>query len=289
MKKAIVVGAGFAGLAAAYFLSQKYQVTVMDQQGIGAGASGVSSGLLHPYPGEKGRRSWEADEALEKTRYLLQLSEEALGQPVAIYNGVLRKGSLLNPGADVIPLGPQEYLITSGMTVFASLYLEGLAKSLQQKGVEFVTGTFKNLSTLDRYEAVVLAVGSGLRSLSEKELVNVNYVKGQVLCCRLQQPLERSISSKVYIALTPNPLECHLGATYERDVINQEVNMSKAIELLKPPYPVLDCKAGIRVTNPAHYFPILYQISSRVVLITALGSRGLLYHALMAHRAAALL
>jgi glycine/D-amino acid oxidase-like deaminating enzyme len=72
-------------------------------------------------------------------------------------------------------------------------------------------------------------------------------------------------------------------------VINQEVNMSKAIELLKPPYPVLDCKAGIRVTNPAHYFPILYQISSRVVLITALGSRGLLYHALMAHRAAALL
>ena len=38
-------------------------------------------------------------------------------------------------------------------------------------------------------------------------------------------------------------------------------------------------RAGIRVTNPAHYFPILEQIDPKTWVVTALGSRGLLYHA----------
>ena len=42
MKKIAIVGAGFAGLAAAYFLSQKNHVTLFDKKGIGAGASGIA-------------------------------------------------------------------------------------------------------------------------------------------------------------------------------------------------------------------------------------------------------
>ena len=38
-------------------------------------------------------------------------------------------------------------------------------------------------------------------------------------------------------------------------------------------------RAGIRVKNPAHYFPILERIDPKTWVVTALGSRGLLYHA----------
>jgi glycine/D-amino acid oxidase-like deaminating enzyme len=42
---------------------------------------------------------------------------------------------------------------------------------------------------------------------------------------------------------------------------------------------VVDCRAGVRVTNPAHYFPIIEQVDPKTWAVTALGSRGLLYHA----------
>ena len=117
MKKAAVIGAGFAGLAAAYFLSDKFQVTLYDQKRIGAGASGISSGTIHPYPGEKGRLSWHAEEAMAMAKKRIQEAEDALGRPVANRDGILRLGPILNPGPDVVELGPEKFLITSGMTV----------------------------------------------------------------------------------------------------------------------------------------------------------------------------
>ncbi len=109
-------------------------------------------------------------------------------------------------------------------------------------------------------------------------------MKGQILTCKLEEPLERSVSSKIYTALTEDPLKCHVGATYERDVIDEVPDKEKAISLLNPSLPVVDCRAGIRVTNPAHYFPIAQQVGPHHYVITALGSRGLLYHALMASK-----
>jgi glycine/D-amino acid oxidase-like deaminating enzyme len=284
VKKAAVIGAGFAGLAAAYFLSEKFQVTLLDQKGIGAGASGISSGLLHPYPGEKGRLSWHAEEAMAMAKKLIQEAEDALGSPVANRNGILRLGPILNPGPDVVELGPEKFLITSGMTVFPKLYLQGLWLVCQKRGVKLQIEKVSSLEALQGYEMVVLAAGAGIRSFKEQEKLKINFVKGQILTCALEEPLERSISSKIYTALTENPLKCHVGSTYERDVIDEIPDQEKAVSLLKPTLPVLDCRAGIRVTNPAHYFPILEKVGSRHYVITALGSRGLLYHALLGSR-----
>lgn len=286
MKKAAVIGAGFAGLAAAYFLSEKYQVTLFDQKGIGGGASGISSGLLHPYPGEKGRLSWEAEPALKLATKLIDEAEAALGRPVADRSGILRLGPILNPGPDVIELEPEKFLITSGMTVFPSLYLQGLWLVCKKRGVTLKIEKIDSLQVLQGYDFIVLAAGAGIRSFKEKDLLKINYVKGQILACALEKPLERSISSKIYTALTETPLKCHVGATYERDVIDDIPDPDKAIHLLNPMLPVLDCRAGIRVTNPAHYFPIVEQIGPHHHVITALGSRGLLYHALMASKLA---
>ena len=118
--KIAIIGAGFAGLAAAYYLSENFQVTLFDLKGIGGGASGISSGLLHPYPGEKGRRSWHAAKALEATRELLKVAEDELGRPVANYEGILKIGECLDPEEDVEQLSSDTFLIKSGITVFLS-------------------------------------------------------------------------------------------------------------------------------------------------------------------------
>jgi glycine/D-amino acid oxidase-like deaminating enzyme len=284
LKKAAVVGAGFAGLAAAYFLSEQFQVTLFDQKAIGAGASGISSGLLHPYPGEKGRPSWEAEEALLLAKKLIQEAEKALGKPVAHRGGILRLGPILNPGSDVTQLGPDKFLINSGMTVFPSLYLQGLWLACEKRGAIFKIEKIESLDALEGYDFVVLTVGAGICAFKEHAILKIGFVKGQVLTCSLNEPLERSVSSKVYTALTEASLQCHIGATYERDVINDVPDLEKAMRMLKPTRPVVDCRAGVRVTNPAHYFPIMRQIGPYHYVITALGSRGLLYHALMGAR-----
>jgi glycine/D-amino acid oxidase-like deaminating enzyme len=40
-----------------------------------------------------------------------------------------------------------------------------------------------------------------------------------------------------------------------------------------------ECKAGIRVVNSKHYLPIVGKLSEGLWVMTAMGSRGLLYHA----------
>jgi glycine/D-amino acid oxidase-like deaminating enzyme len=276
--KIAVIGAGFAGLASAYYLSEHFQVTLFDLKGIGGGASGISSGLLHPYPGEKGRRSWHADEALEATRELLKVAQQELGQPVANYEGILKVGECLDPGDDVERLSGDTFLIKSGITVFPELYLQGLWLACQKRGVKLVIQNVTNLGCLE-FDQIVLATGAGIRNFPECRHLKINFVRGQVLTCVLDQPLERSISAKRYKAKTPSEGIYHLGATYERDLIDDKPCKETAIALLQPETEVLDCRAGIRVTNPAHYFPILEQINPKTWVITAFGSRGLLYHA----------
>lgn len=272
-----IIGAGFAGLASAYYLSACFDVTLFDQKGIGGGASGISSGLLHPYPGEQGRRSWHADEALATAQELLQASEQELGKPVARYGGILRQGPCLNPGDDVELLADGSSFIKSGITVFSDLYLTGLWKACDKRGVKLVLQKVGKLHELEDFDQIVIAAGAGIRSFPECAHLKINFVKGQVLT--LEKMVEQSISSKRYFAVTADPRQCHLGSTYERDFVDAEPDLEKAISLLQPEDKVVDCRAGIRVTNPAHYFPILEQINPKVWALTAFGSRGLLYHA----------
>jgi len=275
--KVAIIGAGFAGLASAYYLSEHFNVTLFDQKGIGGGASGISSGLLHPYPGEQGRRSWHADEALVAAGELLQVAESALGMPVARFGGILRKGPCLNPGDDVEWLADGSYFIKSGITVFSELYLAVLWKACEQRGVKLVLKHVSQLQELDQFGLIVIAAGAGIRNFPECAHLKVGFVKGQVLT--LDKTLEQSISSKRYFAVTANPKQCHLGSTYERDFMSEEPDLEKAVFLLQPEEKVLGCRAAIRVTNPAHYFPLLEQINRKTWALTAFGSRGLLYHA----------
>ena len=87
MKKIAIIGGGFSGLALCYnLLKLGGNVIIFDGKGIGGGASGIASGLLHPYPGESTRLSWMGREGMKETKKLLQL----VGKDVYKETGILK-------------------------------------------------------------------------------------------------------------------------------------------------------------------------------------------------------
>ncbi len=284
MKTVAVIGAGLAGLAASWHLSHHFKVSLFDHQGVGKGATGASTGLLHPYPGEQGRRSWKADEGMIATLRLLEVAEKEMGEPVASRNGIIKTGECIGAGEDVELLEDGRFLIHSGITVFVSRYVEGLWRACEKNQVSFHLQEIKNLEELADFDYVIVAVGYGIRNFPQADHLKINFVKGQALVCQLEEPLERSVTGKQYTALTENPKVCYVGATYERYFTSEHPCLENALHLLRPSLPVLGVKAGMRVTNPAHYFPIMEKWNEKTWCMTALGSRGLLYHAYLAER-----
>eukprot|EP00249_Psilotum_nudum_P002689 c15815_g1_i2 orf=626-1438(-) len=75
-----ILGAGFAGVSVAWHLLQycstslQVSVELYDEGGIGAGASGVSGGLLHPYS-PKGKLVWKGLEGWNAALELLAVAE----------------------------------------------------------------------------------------------------------------------------------------------------------------------------------------------------------------------
>lgn len=279
MKKIAIIGAGFAGLAAAYFLSTYASITIFEQKKIGAGASGVSAGLLHPYPGKHHRRSWYADEALSEAIQLLDISEKFLNKPVTQRKGILKIGDFPLQADDVEVLDSSTFLIKSGLTVFPEFYLEGLWKACQSKGVVLEIQKIFSLEDLHTFDQIIIAAGSGIAQFLELQSFKLQLIKGQTLHCKLSTPLERSIITNTYEAVSQDPHICYIGATYEKIFTHTDPCLKTAVEYLKPKSQILDCRAGVRVRNTAHYFPIINKINPKTWAITALGSRGLLYHA----------
>jgi len=91
--KIAILGAGYSGLSVAYYLLQvnkNSQITLYDPEPLGNNASGVSTGLMHPYLGAWAKRSWRSEEGIEETVKLLQCAERALGTKIYSAKGVFR-------------------------------------------------------------------------------------------------------------------------------------------------------------------------------------------------------
>ena len=99
--KIAVVGAGFAGLSVCHHLLQSCEVTVFDPLGIGGGASGISTGLLHPFPARLSIRSWLAGEGMDASRELLLVAEKALGKAAIVDRQPLQAGDVPITFADI--------------------------------------------------------------------------------------------------------------------------------------------------------------------------------------------
>ncbi|MEM8727180.1 MAG: FAD-dependent oxidoreductase [Chlamydiota bacterium] len=312
MKKIAVVGGGFSGLALCYhLLARGKNVTLFDGKGIGGGASGIASGLLHPYPGQSTRLSWRGKEGMEATKRLLKL----VGGDVYKESGILKIAvtpkrekvlrKLANRYEDIewwdadrcrdfiqgIRYLPGIF-IKSGITVHALLYSKRLWEVCESLGCRLEQRQVF-LDDLETFDVVVLAVGGGIRRFAVREKLDLKFNKGQILVCRKPRHFENdgSLIGKGYLALSEDKDRCYLGATYERDFETEEPCPATATGLIfkqirqfipsHQSFKVEQCLAQIRVVSSAGYRPVVEKLDDRLYVITAMGSRGLLYHALL--------
>ena len=307
MKQIAVVGAGLAGLGLAWHLLQHsdVSVTLFDPLGPGGGASGISTGLLHPFPAKQSLRSWRASEGMEATRQLLHVAEQALGRPVAEQTGLLRlmqrKRAEEDPEAiwwepkqvqELIPdaAALPGLWIPSGITVYSKLYLQGLWKACQSRGARFEKRSVHSLNELASYDRVVLATGYETLRFPECAHLPLEPVKGQALLCRWPKRLPCSLVSLGHITPTEDPAFCQIGSTYEHEFRDLEPTQSAVEELKKkvgswyPPakeFEVVRINAGVRMSPQEGYRPMVLRLNEKSWTFTGLGSRGLLYHALL--------
>ncbi len=296
-----VVGTGLAGLAVGWhLLKEGCQITFFDERELGQGASGVAAGLVHPYAGEKARRSQNASESLAQMEELLALSEQELGRPVIIHREIIRiaysdeQRINLKAAEDVEEIAPDEFLIRSGMTVDVPSHLQGLFLACQKKGARHILQKVPMDGPLDGFDHTVFACGSGWSSSPFARGLPLKPMKGQVLLLRLNQPLAKSHIAKGYLARTLDPRLVYLGATYERRFTDEQPCMESASQELLPrlsrllpsgcTWEILGCRAGVRLCRQGDNFPFGKRIGENCWWLAGLGSKGLLYHAYLAKK-----
>jgi len=304
--KIAIVGAGFAGVALAYYLSldPKVSVTVIDKGGIASGASGASCGLMHAYVGMQVRRSQMADEAFDESKRLIELAQSVSSMSLADFSGIQRiaqtdeqKKILMDYAStldEVSLISEGRFLLHKGATVQPVSYLNSLWKVCENMGARFEKKMLHSLSELDHFDGVVLACGAGIFDFETCKKFRLDCTKGQALQIRWPSffpSLTHSIIAKGYVTKSIDPGIAYLGSTFERGVVSPDSDLDVAKDDLLPKFSavfpdlqpeVIGIKSGVRVSSVGHYFPLIGKVSERLFLFTGLGSRGLLYHALFA-------
>lgn len=314
-----VIGAGLAGLSLAWHLvSSSHKVVVFDAKGIGAGASGVASGLLHPFPASASKLSFMGYEAFHEALCLIRLAEKFSTDPIYSDKGIFKLAYLDDQKKLYSSIGSRyvrtswksaidvqkhvycthsypALFIENGVTVYCGAYLNALWKASQSKGALFVQESISDMKSLSGFDKVILCTGAGIKGFDP--LLPIQYVKGQILTCLSEELLtDVSFIAKGYVAVTNTQNVYHIGSTYEHHFKDEKVDVEYAKrEILEQPHifneklkkvSVLECRSGIRVMNPRGYLPIVKKYSSNLYAITGLGSRGLLYHGLLGRQLA---
>lgn len=307
--KIAVVGAGFCGLACAWHFADIAKVVLYDKQCIGAGASGITAGLVHPYTGPRAQASWMAHEALAETKTLLNIASKAQGSPVYSKSGILRPEtagmdfSQSKHYPDVafwdaatcqkhIPelLSLAGLFIHSGLTVDCPSYLQGLWLACQSKQVVFTQALIEHPSSLSGFDFIIFTVGAGQNQLKEVFHPPVTLIKGQTLQLEwANRQLPFAVNAGVQFAQIEKT-SVWAGATYERTWTTEqpdqkaEEHIRKKVALFSPSFSKLPLKsiwAGFRAAT-GDKKPFITHTAPNVYCLGGMGSKGLLYHAWMA-------
>jgi len=296
--KIAIVGAGFCGLALAYYLSQNKHVdiTLIDRFGIGGGASGIAAGLLHPYVGFKARLNWRGHEALEESKRLLEVANQRCPFGIVRIPQSDEQWALFQEAADqyddieICQSDQPAIFSRSGLTVNCPQYLQSLWDVTRSQGVSFQKQEIYNLDQLGDFDCSFICNGPLAKELLE---IRLKLIKGQLLKFEWPEhlpPLKHSIVSKKYVVMNGKNA-CWVGGTYEHhfdhDNPDQAVAQKEILADLEGFMPeltsasIIDCQAGVRAFAPDKR-PFYKQINERTWVFTGMGSKGLLYHALMA-------
>ncbi len=323
-----ILGAGFAGLSVAYFLIHykkgAVSIDLYDPEPIGGGVSGLSSGLLHTYPGREARSSWRAEYCLKDTHRLITVASQGVDQSVIISKGILRPAltelqqtafkACSEKHSDTewwdqkrcVDEVPGLYLpeqsgglyIKDGLTIDVQTYLQGLWQSLAKFGVQHHQSAMIKKSDLERYDQVLVAMGPTSKNIPSLENLPLTPIKGQILELEWPEgavPPKMSLISNKHLVMSRDQKRCIVGATFERDFDSTQADQEKAASEILPNitsfFPalekakILDCRAGFRAGTQSH-LPLVGQASEKLYFFTGLGSKGLLYHAWVGKRMA---
>lgn len=326
--KVAVVGAGFAGLAAAWFLLKKQvDVKIFDSLEIGEGTSGIAAGLLYPYSGAHSKLNWMGHEGMAATMSLVEVAETFLGKSVILSRGLFRpalteaqqrafftasqkypdiqwcsadEAALLVPGISPFP----GLIIPSAVSLNCRDYLQGLFQACVENGAGFEKGAIPSATVLLRegkFDRVLFCTGAHTVNINglDKCLLTVN--KGQLLTMSWPEavsPLTMNVCSKKYICMDGTGKYCHVGSTYERDYLSAGPDLERAKSEILPELDALcpsldasrivDCRAGFRATTPDRK-PLVARVQENVWIFAGLGSKGLLHHALFAETVAGMI
>lgn len=317
--KIAVLGAGFCGMAVTWNLCQlqDVEVIVFDPKGIGKGTSSIAAGLLHPYAGAHAKLNWRAIEGMLATAKLLRVAEQTLGKTVSTPQGMLRlavtdpqikdfsacvdlyndvhwhtERECHNAVPQIIP--HPGIFIDSAITIDCESYLQGLWQASAQRGARFEQTAIRSLKELDHFDCVIITLGANTTDIPELKHLPIKPTKGQVLeflwpshLATLPYP----INSQAYLLMNPKQGSCIAGATYEKQFIDEAPDVTIAKQEIWPKvsafFPkisdleLISCRAGIRAGTPMRK-PLIAQIDERSWVLTGMGSKGLLYHALFA-------
>jgi len=316
--KFAIVGTGFGGLAAGWYLLQQFaSVDFYDPLPIGFGTSGLAAGLLHPYAGLHAKLNWKGYEGFAAAKELLQVASSVLKEPVFWESGLLRLALTEENKSDFAKCAQKfpsvkwwteeecqnkvagivkapGIFIEEALTVDTKKYLQGLKQSCFQQGARFFCQAISNLNDLKEYDGIILAAGAATSQWAETAQLPLSKLKGQILELEWPAdlpPLSIPLNSQAYIVMNPSSKNCIVGATFERDFNDESPNPQLAIEDLLPKAidmlpalkkaKVISCRSGIRASAPLHR-PLVQQINPRCWVFTGMGSKGLLYHALYA-------
>lgn len=322
-----IIGAGFCGLAVTWHLLQHQpafpdlKIHLIDAKEIGQGVSGMAAGLLHPYSGAHSKLNRMGHEGLQETLKLLHLASQTLGHSVtAPDKGILRlalneeqildfthcaqrypqdtewldapSNQKIAPGCAHAP----GLWIKEGLTVYSALYLQGLWQACAQHGVQFEQRQIASLKETESFDITIVTAGADSKHLPELNALPIHAVKGQLLEMTWPQEvpaLKYPLNSHVYLTMTETGTSCFVGATYERNSLDERPHLEVAMQKILPKayqlFPplqqaqVLNCYAGFRATTPQH-LPFIKRLSAKQWVLTGMGSKGLLYHALFAKK-----
>ena len=309
IKNIAVIGAGFSGLAVAIYLqlSKKVKVSIYDGDLPNEKASKIASGIIHPFPGKHCRPAKFFKEAIEEAFNLFSIvSSQTNGdwinnngiyrvaltveQEIEFYNLVGKFPFVKKCNENFYPLkkGSHGIHISMAKTIFSSCYLNALENFFLSIGGSIIRVQLKSCSEIEnKFDHIVVAAGKNSDKLLG--LSKLKYHKGQILIGKFSKPINigLSISGKGYLSPTEIRNEYALGSTYEHQfneegptLYAKEKICSDASEYLHiEDFEVKEIRAGFRVTKKINGIPLVCKIDDKFSVITAMGSRGLLYHA----------
>lgn len=296
--------------------SQRTKITFFDPLGIAGGISGMAAGLMHPYSGASAKLNRDGLEGYRATEELLTIASEQMQRSVITGQGLLRL-AITPRQKEEFRLSAEKYaniiwhdaeqtvkqipglsfhpgiFIEKSLIIDCKLYLEGLWKACEGEGAKLEKVKVNSMDELQDFDQIVLAAGSSVNKLLPYRMqLPVTEVKGQIIEFAWPQdlePLPFALNSHAYLLMNKEKQNCIAGATYERDFDSAFADVEYATKDILPKVAamipalkdasIVSCRAGIRASTPDH-MPIIKKIHAKCWVITGMGSKGLLYHAL---------